>query len=322
VSSGAAPEPPRRLTAAELDKYQPNELGQIVVLEYHQFGPEPAQFMRTPDQFRGDLQWLYDNNFYVVGLHDVLDFSIDIPAGKRPVAITFDDSSVGQFRLIPQPDGNLAVDPDCAIGIMEDFFARHPDFGRGGHFAILPEQAFNWPDASDQNDYGQMKVRWLVDNGYEIGNHTYSHANLAELDDDDIMYELAEANKAILRLVPDAQIRVITLPYGMFPPGGDDTLFRGFTYEGRYYEWDGSLLIGANPSESPISTEYDPYWIARIQAFDEELERWFEVIEDNPGILFVSDGNPNTVTVPYDLHPWLVGTLNESAIGDRELIRY
>jgi hypothetical protein len=26
--------------------------------------------------------------------------------------------------------------------------------------------------------------------------------------------------------------------------------------------------------------------------------------------------------VPEDLHPWLVGTLDESKIGDRELIRY
>lgn len=322
VQATAATDTRPRLTEEELERLQPNELGQIVVLEYHQIGPEPEQFVRTPDQFRGDLQWLYDNDFYVVNLHDVLDFHIDVPAGKRPVVLTFDDSSVGQFRLIPQPDGNLAVDPDSAIGIMEDFFRTNPDFGRGGHFAVLPFQLFNWPDAYDQSEFGEAKLTWLVESGYEIGNHTYEHANLVELDDGDIMYQLAEANIAIRAIVPAAEVRVITLPYGMFPPGGDDTLFRGFMYQGEYFEWDASLLIGANPSVSPISTEYDPYWIARIQAYDEELARWFEVIDENPGILFVSDGNPDTVTVPYDLHPWLVGTLNESAIGDRELIRY
>lgn len=321
-TAGTMLQRPQRLTAAELELYRPNELGQILVLEYHQLGPEPEQFVRTPDQFRGDLQWLYDNNFYVVNLHDVLDFNIDVPAGKRPVALTFDDSAVSQFRLIPLADGNLAVDPDCAIGIMEDFFGRHPDFGRGGHFAVLPFQMFNWPGEYDQDVYAESKLRWLIENGYEIGNHTYEHVNLVELDNDSIMYQLAEANKALLAIVPEAEIRVITLPYGMFPPGGDDTLFRGFMYEGEHFQWDASLLIGANPTESPISTEYDPYWIARVQAFDEELERWYEVIAENPGILFVSDGDPNTVTVPNDLHPWLVGTLNESAIGDRELIRY
>jgi len=278
--------------------------------------------MRTPEQFRADLQWLYDNNFHMVSLHDVLDFTIDIPVGKRAVALTFDDSPVSQFRLVPLADGNLAVDPECAIGIMEAFFASHPDFGRGGHFAVLPFQMFNWPGEYDQDAYAEMKLRWLLDHGYELGNHTYEHVNMVELDNDAIMYQLAEANIAIHAWVPDAEIRVITLPYGMFPPGGDDTLFRGFTYEGEQYQWDSSLLIGANPAVSPISTEYDPYAIARIQAYDEELARWQEVIADNPGILFVSDGNPDTVTVPNDLHPWLVETLNEPAIGDRELIRY
>ncbi|HUG13607.1 MAG TPA: polysaccharide deacetylase family protein [Thermomicrobiales bacterium] len=312
----------RRLTTAELERYRPNELGRIVVLEYHQFGPESEQFIRTPEQFRGDLQWLYDNDFHLVNLHDVLDFNIDVPAGKRPVVLTFDDSAVSQFRLIPLADGNLAVDPECAIGILEDFLARHPDFGRGGHFAVLPFQMFNWPGEYDQDLYARMKLRWLLDNGYELGNHTYEHVNMVELEDDEIMYQLAEANNAILALVPDAELRVITLPYGMFPPGGDDSLFRGFTYQGRRYKWDGSLLIGSNPTESPISKEYDPYWIARIQAYDEELARWQEIIADSPGILFVSDGNPRTVTVPNDLHPWLVDTLNESAVGNRELIRY
>ena len=73
---------------------------------------------------------------------------------------------------------------------------------------------------------------------------------------------------------------------------------------------------------SPISTQYDPYALARIQAFDDELNKWFGMFESDPGILYVSDGNPNTVTVPNDLHPWLVDTLDESKIGNRKLVRY
>ncbi len=305
--------------------YPPNELGQIPVLEYHHLGPEPEQFVRTPDQFRADLQWLYDHDFYVVNLHDILADNINVPAGKRPVALTFDDSPASQFSLIELNDGRLAIDPNCAIGIMERFFAQHPDFGRGGHFSVLPGYFFDWDPAKghpDQTPYIQDKFNWLVSNGYEIGNHTMDHANLVELTNDEIKYQLAEANNAIHEIVPDVPIKVITLPYGMYPAGGDDTLLRGFDYKGGYYEWDAALMVGANPTVSPLSTEYDPYATARIQAFDEELDKWFTVFSEQPGILYVSDGDPDTVTVPEDLHPWLVGTLDMSKIGNRELVRY
>ncbi|MEX1158012.1 MAG: polysaccharide deacetylase family protein [Thermomicrobiales bacterium] len=322
-SDGTVPQGP--LTQEEILHYQPNELGQIPILEYHHLGPEPEQFVRTPDQFLGDLQWLYDNNFYVINLHEILIDNIDVPAGKRPVALTFDDSPATQFSLIPLSNGQLAIDPKCAIGILELFFAQHPDFGRGGHFSVLPDFYFDWDPARghpDQTPYIQEKFRWLVEHGYEIGNHTLDHANLSTLTDDEIKYQLAAANDAIHEILPDEPIEVITLPYGMYPDGGDDTLLRGFQYEGGYYEWSAALMVGANPTASPLSTEYDPYATARIQAFDEELDKWFAVFQEQPGILYVSDGDPNTVTIPEDLHPWLVGTLDISKIGDRELVRY
>ncbi len=305
--------------------FQPNELGQIPILEYHHLGDVPEQFVRTPEQFRADLQWLYDNGFYVVNLHDILDDTMNVPAGKRPVALTFDDSPASQFRLLPLANGQLAVDPTSAVGIMETFFAAHPDFGRGGHFAVLPNMLFDWTPAEyegNQTEYSQMKVQWLLDHGYELGNHTMDHANLANISNAEVKEQLALADDAIAAVAPSANVRVITLPYGMYPNGGDDKLLRGFTYDGQQYAWDAALLVGANPTVSPISTEYDPYAIARIQAFDAELTKWFEVIEANSDLIYVSDGDPTTVTVPNDLHSWIVGTLDESKVGTRELIRY
>lgn len=316
---------PAELTPEQLQQYQPNELGQIPILEYHQIGPNPEQFTRTPDQMRGDLQWLYDHGFYVVNLSDVLNDQIDVPAGKRPVVLTFDDSPAGQFRLLRLESGQYAIDPDSAVGIMENFFGAHPDFGRGGLFVVLPNKEFDWTTwayEDDQAGLGQMKVQWLVDNGYELSNHTLDHVSLGDLTNDEIMYQLAEANIAIQRMVAGVPIDPITLPYGIYPDGGDDTLFRGFDYKGQHFVWRAALMVGANPTVAPLSTEYDPYAIARIQAFDEELDKWFSVFEENPGLLYVSDGNPNTVTVPTDLHPWLVGTFDETKVQGREIVRY
>ena len=304
---------------------QPNELGQIPILMYHQIGPEPEQFTRTPEQLRADLAWLYEHDFYVISMQDYLTGQIDIPAGKRPVILTFDDSPVSQFRLIPLADGQLAIDPNCAVGILEQFFAAHPDFGRGGHFGLNTKRIFAWApnaDASDQEPYVQMKLRWLLDNGYELGNHTVDHANLAELTLDEVKQQLAVANDTVLALVPDAQMSVITLPYGMYPPDEGERFLQGFTYQERDYAWDGALLVGANPANAPFSTEFDPYETARIQAFDAELEYWYQLFVDAPGLLYVSDGDPNVVTVPEALHPSLAGTLDLTRVGTRELVRY
>lgn len=311
-----------RLTPEQLQELKPNELGWIPVLQYHHFGPVPDELTRTPDQFRGDLQWLYDNNFYVVNVRDYINDRLDVPAGKRAVMLTFDDSAVSQFSIQQGADGQLRVDPDCAIAILEAFFAAHPDFGRGGHFAILPDRAFSWPDAWDQQEYAGMKLEWLVNNGYELGNHTIDHANLGLIDTAEIQYQLVEAERVTQKYIPDARLEIVTLPYGGYPGGNDHSVFEGFHYEGEYFEYEAVLLVGANPAYSVLSTEYHPYWIPRIQVFDEELGRWKEFIDENPGIMYVSDGNPDTVTIPHEL-PWaLIDTLDESRLGGRELIRY
>jgi peptidoglycan/xylan/chitin deacetylase (PgdA/CDA1 family) len=314
-----------RLSPEQIELFRPNELGQIPILMYHHIGPEPAQFVRTPAQFRADLRWLYDHNFYAIGLEDLLANDIDIPAGKRPVVLTFDDSPASQFDLAPLEDGRLVITPDCAVGIMEAFFSAHPDFGRGAHFAVLPWKVFNWhptDDRTDQSEHGELKLRWLLDNGYELGNHTLDHANLAKLTDDEVKYQLAEATDYVRGIVPESPMDIITLPYGMFPHGGDASLLHGFEYEGRYYRYVAALLVGANPANSPLSTEFDPYATPRIQAYDGQLNQWFETFENQPGILYVSDGDPTAVTVPLNLHPYVVGTLDEAKCGDREIIRY
>ena len=80
--------------------YIPNELGKVMVLEYHLIGQPEDTWRRTPENFRKDLQLLYDHNFYPVSVLDLAKRKLDIPAGMTPFALTFDDSSAGQFRYI------------------------------------------------------------------------------------------------------------------------------------------------------------------------------------------------------------------------------
>ncbi|MEZ4500917.1 MAG: hypothetical protein R2839_12790, partial [Thermomicrobiales bacterium] len=64
-------EPPvtgKLLTDEELAQYQPNELGYVpvlmyhnIVLEYDEIAVQGDVLYRTADELRSDLQWLYDN---------------------------------------------------------------------------------------------------------------------------------------------------------------------------------------------------------------------------------------------------------------------
>jgi len=93
--------------AAEL---APNELGRVMILEYHKIDYPEARWTRTPENFRRDLATLYAKGYRLIALGDLLDGRIVLPAGTTPIVLTFDDSSPGQFRYIEQ-NGVLAIDP-------------------------------------------------------------------------------------------------------------------------------------------------------------------------------------------------------------------
>ena len=324
-----------RLTQAQLDQFKPNELGLIPVLEYHGLTADDSgetQFMRPVKKFKADLQWLYDHNFFVIPMKDLITNNISAPPGKHPVTLTFDDSQMSQFRYIINDDGSKTIDPDSAIGIMEAFFRAHPDFGRGGLFSILPNGCFNWTGDQffdDQTPLCQEKISWLLDNGYEIGNHTHDHQDLGDVDDDTFKSQIGDAIATLQAIDPRVEANILAMPQGDYPdrdkhPEQRDWLANGFEYKGKQISLIGELMVGAQPSFSPVSQSWDPVYIYRIQAFEGQnaLSDWMSKFEATPENLYTSDGNPNTITVPAELPPDLQGTFDESKAGDKEVVRY
>ncbi len=324
------PEPTGLLAAAEVENLAPNELGRIPILEYHDFTTDPTQedqWTRTIDDFRADLQWLYDHNFYIVPLRDIVVDQISAPPGKHPAALTFDDGTVGQFRFLPQPDGSLQVDPNSAVGVLEDMFAAHPDFGRGGHFAVLPFNCFDVPDEPDQEPYCREKLQWFIAHGYEIGNHTDGHTDLLDVDDERFKATIAGAVAWIEEHVPDADWDILTMPFGNYPdperhPNQWAWLREGFSFNGRQITLVAALKVGAGPAPSPVSATWDPFMVPRIQAFDEWLARWWAELELEAETLYTSDGNPDTITIPENLPPALEGTFDPTKAAGKRVIEY
>jgi len=290
---------------AAADQLSPNELGRVMILEYHKIDYPEARWTRTPENFRRDLATLYAKGYRLIALGDLLDGRIVLPAGMTPIVLTFDDSSPGQFRYIEQ-NGVLTVDPKSAVGILEAFAREHPDFGRAATFFVLPtadspNRLFNQPA------WEGRKLRYLVSHGYEIGNHTLWHANLAKYPEATVRAQLAEAQAWIQRHVPDYRIRALALPYGAYP-SDVRWLLRG-SAKGTTYSHDAVLKVGGGAAPSPFSRAFDPVRLPRIQAIERELAHWLGYFDRNPGERFVSDGDPDTVTVPAALRDRLRGEL-------------
>jgi len=282
---------PAVVAAGELP---PNELGRVMILEYHKIDQPEERWTRTPDNFRRDLERLWERGYRLVALNTFLDRKIALPRGTTPVILTFDDSSPGQFKLI-EKNGEWIVDPDCAVGILAAFERRHPEFGHAATFFVLPgadppNRLFN------QKELATRKLQYLASRGYEIGNHTLWHANLAKYPERVVRQQIATAQEWIQRHVPSYRIRTLALPMGSYP-----TDLR-WTIEGadgqNSYRHDAILMVAGGAAPSPFARTFDPYHLPRIQAVESELARWLSYFDRNPQERYVSDGNPALITVP------------------------
>ena len=273
---------------------RPNELGRVMILEYHKVDYPEERWTRTPENFRRDLETLYNRGYRLQSLNDLLDGKITVRAGYTPVVLTFDDSSPGQFRYI-EDKGVLAVDPKSAVGVLEAFINEKADFGRAATFFVLPgaskpNRLFNQPEHEGR------KLKFLVERGYEIGNHTLWHANLGKYPEPVVRQQIAEAQQWIQRHVPDYRIRTLALPHGVYPK--DVTWALRGSAKGATYSHDAILMVAGGAAPSPFARGFDPARLPRIQAVERDLAYWLGYFEKNPHERFVSDGDAASVTVP------------------------
>ncbi|MBM3221931.1 MAG: polysaccharide deacetylase [Candidatus Rokubacteria bacterium] len=274
----------------------PNELGRVMVLEYHKIDSPEERWTRTPENFRRDLETLYARGYRLQSLNALIDGRITVPAGTTPVVLTFDDSSPGQFQYVAK-NGGFEIDPKCGVGILEAFIKEKPDFGRAATFFVLPgaskpNKLFNQPEHEGR------KLQFLVKQGYEIGNHTLWHANLGKYDEATVRAQVAEAQVWVQRHVPDYKLRTLALPLGVYPKN------LGWVQEGSAkgttYRTDAILMVAGGAAPSPFARNFDPMHLPRIQAVEKDLAYWLDYFAKNPSERFVSDGDPATLTIPRD----------------------
>lgn len=283
-----------------------NELGVVPVLMIHQIVPDGgSEYDLTPEEFRRQLERLYDEGYRPITAGDLVNGTIDVPKGATPVVLTFDDGSASQMAL--SEDGK--VDPDTAVGIMLEFAKTHPGFEPAGTFYVNAD-----PFAAG-GQAGQV-LHWLVDHGFEIANHTRDHLDLSQLTDEQVQRQLVLGNRVIHDSLPKVEILTMALPFGIMPD--DERLAVSGSWDGEDYRFRGVMLVGAEPAPSPFSKAFDAAAIPRIRAetnpgVEYGSWYWLDRLAENPKARYISDGDPDTVSFPRDLDGELSSAYEERA---------
>ncbi|MCL2873714.1 MAG: polysaccharide deacetylase family protein [Defluviitaleaceae bacterium] len=279
---------------------EPNEMGTIMILMYHGLvkSKPHVSYQRTADDFKMDLKNLYEAGYRLVSLNDIIDNDIKVSVGYSPVAFVFDDGLSSTFSLESDVNGNLVPKEGCAVDILQKFAAEYPDFGNAATFAIIGvDEPFKGAGTV------QERLKYLIDNGYDIANHTYSHKNLRSLDAYPLQQEIGKQHNNLKELLPDDYVvRSIVYPYGQRPKSALRAFAIKGLCDGIEYNYDIALREGqSGSSATPGHVEFDPLNAPRVRASENEetdLGWCLEYYKNNPQKRYVSDGDPDTVSVP------------------------
>jgi hypothetical protein len=174
-----------------------------------------------------------------------------------------------------------------------------------------------------QAEYAEEKLNWLVENGYDIGNHTYSHKKMEELNSEEIQIEIGSVNNIIKEYLPDYAVETLALPHGSNPKEEFTEYMLEGEYQGERYSIIASLDVGWRPAYSPFDILTDFSSLYRVRASEINVDNcgmydYFKLYEENKRERFISDGNPDVVTIPKRHEEYL----NMDMVGDKLVYIY
>ena len=279
---------PARSYEENIDRILDTTTGSIPILEYHIIETPSVEtnliltgkmrkdkttrrFIVTSAELRDHLETLYSNNFRNISLNEYLSLMKGkrkglsrLKPGSRLYCITFDDATYGQFDYVEKTNGETAVDPYCAVGIMMDLARKYPDFGLNAAFCVDFENA-----PFVQGKYVSNKLNTLVDLGFELVNHTRNHNKLSRYfpkRKEAAAYEIARPMELFRHYIGDKADAIDKICY---PDGRSNpmvwSMISNFTYKGRNYRFVCGLDAKGYQAKNPNHRQFNPYNISRIE---------------------------------------------------------
>lgn len=285
-----------------------NELGKVPIMMYHGIREKTPNstgtiggnvdkdgYNRTPEAFRNDLEFYYEKGYQMIRLEDYISGKIDVEYGKSPIILTFDDGNEDNIKVTGLDEkGNIIIDENSAVGILEEFKKKHKDakvtatfFVNGGIF--------------NQEEYNEKILNFLIDNGYDIGNHTKTHLDIKKSSGERVQEEIAYVYNKLEELIPGKYVNIIALPFGS-PYSKENENYKYVlegTHDGKNYTTKAALRVGWEPELSPFDKELDITFLKRCRAYDNngkefDIEMVFNNLEKNK---YISDGNIDTIVI-------------------------
>ena len=283
-----------------------NELGKVPIMMYHGIknisnsetkntggNVDKDGYTRTVEAFRNDLEFYYKKGYRMIKLSDYINGIVDVEYGKSPIIITFDDGNDNNIKVTGLDDnGKIIIDKNSAVGVLEEFKKKYPDYNVTAIF-FVNNGIFNQPE------YNEKILKWLIDNGYEVGNHTKNHDNLSKTTTSQTQEVIGYMYEKLESIIGDKYQKIVALPFGSPYLKTHDNykyVLNG-TYNGKEYETVSALRVGWEPEVSPFHKDFDKTFLKRCRAYDNngkdfDIEMVFRMLEKTR---YISDGNVNTI---------------------------
>ena len=252
-----------------------NELGKVPIMMYHGIvntttnkytggNVDKDGYNRTSSAFAKDLERYYEKGYRIIRREDYINGIIDVELGLSPIILTFDDGNENNFKVTKKnEDGSLEFDENSAIGVLEEFKKKHPDANATATFFLNG-------GLCNQPKYNEDIVKWLVENGYDVGNHTISHVDFTKIGIEKTKEEVGKLYQKLDNIIPDKYVHIIALPFGS--PYKKSHANYSYIIEGEYngykYHSDAGLRVGWEPEVSPFNKEFDTSFLKRVRAYD------------------------------------------------------
>ena len=303
-----------------------NELGKVPIMMYHGIREKTSNstgtvggnvdkdgYNRTPEAFREDLEFYYENGYEMIRLDDYINGIVKASYGKSPIILTFDDGNEDNIKVTGLDDkGNIIIDKNSAVGILEEFKKKHPDTNVTATF-FVNGGIFN------QSEYNDKILKWMVENGYDIGNHTQTHLDIKKSSGDRVQKEIAYVYDKLEKVIPGKYVKIIALPFGSpYVKTHDNFKYvLSTSYNGKTYETEAALRVGWEPEVSCFDKDFDKTFLKRCRAYDNngkefDIDMVFNMLKKSK---YISDGNPDTIVIKEE---------NKNKLGttDKKVITY
>lgn len=165
---------------------------EIPILMYHVIGDDNSRWQELfvkPEEFHKQITYLYEEGFHTITLQQLYaHWEQGIPLPPKPIILSFDDG----YRSVYH-EAYLKMKPYNYHGVIFTYVNK-----------------FEYP-----NSMSEAEIRSLINEGWELGCHTYSHKDLTTLDAAQLDKELCQA-KAQLSEMFDVSILSLCYPSGQY----------------------------------------------------------------------------------------------------------